>query len=128
MRNQVLVVLASALPLVLGCHDVMKPVCPTVPVTVSVTPSSTTPTFTWTPNCMADEVVVYEVTATPDVTMWVLTARTHGVGTTSPVVYGQVPFSMRQTTGPFPLSAFQTYRVSVLNSARVEIGSKIFNP
>ena len=130
MRNRGSAVLASAVALVFACGEATAPLCPSLPVTVSVT-SSTSPTFTWTPNCPAEELIVYEVrqpSAGPDQTVWSIEARTGGVGTSSPVVYGHVPFVMRQSAGPAPLVSGRTYRVSILTAARVEIGSKIFGP
>jgi hypothetical protein len=129
-RIRGLAVLSSAVALGLACGDSTAPLCPSLPLTVSVT-SSTTPTFTWTPNCSADQLVVYEViqpSAGPDQPVWIIKARTWGVGTASPVVYGHVTLSMRQTTGPEPLVVGRTYRVSVLNASRVEMGSRIFGP
>jgi len=60
--------------------------------------------------------------------VWIIKARTWGGGMASPVVYGHVTLSMRQTAGPEPLVVGRTYRVSVLNASRVEMGSRIFGP
>jgi hypothetical protein len=114
----------------LACDDVTAPACPSVPLTVSVT-SSTTPTFTWTPNCSAAKLIVYEViqpSAGGDQVVWIIEARISSLSAASPVVYGHVPFSMRQTAGPVALVGGRTYRVSVLNASRVEMGSKLFGP
>ena len=130
MRNRGWGALASAVALVGACHGATAPVCPSLPLTVSVT-SSTSPTFTWTPNCVAEELIVYEVrqpSVGPDLSVWIIKARTEGVGAASPIVYGHVPFSMRQTAGPLPLVPGRSYRLSVLNGARVEMGSKLFGP
>jgi len=129
-RIRGLAVLASAVALVLACDIATAPLCPTLPITVSVT-SSTTPTFTWTPNCSADRLVVYEViqpSAGPDQPVWIIEAWIRGVGTESPVVYGHATFPMRQKAGPEALVVGRTYRVSVLNASRVEMGSTIFGP
>jgi len=130
MRNRGCAVLASAVALAPACGGATAPACPSLPLTVSVT-SSTSPTFTWTPNCAAEELIVYEVrqpSAGPDQPVWIIQARTEGVGAASPIVYGHVPFSMRQTAGPLPLVAGRSYRLSILNAARVEMGSRIFGP
>jgi len=131
MPNRGWVALASAGVFLLACDSASAPQdCPSLPLTVSVT-SSTTPTFTWTPNCVAHELIVYEVrqpSSGGDQPVWIIGGRTATASVASPIVYGHVPLSMRQVTGPLPLVMGRTYRVSILNSANVEMGSKIFGP
>jgi len=131
MHNRGWAVAASAVALVFACDgSITVPRCPSLPLTVSVT-ASANPTFSWTPNCVAEALIVYEVrqpSVGPDLTVWIVAARTRGIGALSPVAYGQRPFTMRQTTDPLPLVAGRTYRVSILNTYRVEMGSRLFTP
>jgi hypothetical protein len=105
---------------------------PTCSSAVSVTAtSSTSPTFTWTPNCLAEGLTVEEEiipSAGGPQPRWIIRARSPGHGTASPVGYGHVPLSMQQAVAPTALVSGHSYRVSVWDATGAEIGSRVFGP
>ena len=129
IRNCEFVALVSVLGLSLSCTDTMT-VCTTSAVTVTAS-SSTHPTFRWSPNCVAGEVLVEEA-RTPSSggnhTVWLIAALSAGNGTDSPVLYGYVPPRMGQTQTPEPLVSGHAYIVSVLNVTGQMIGQTVFGP
>ena len=87
-------------------------------VTVTVT-ASLSPTVSWTPNCLIDQLVIEE-SLPPSVgglhSVWVITARTPGRGAAAPVRYGRVPASMEELVAAEPLVMGRSYRIRVAAS------------
>jgi len=129
LRNREIVALVSVLTLSLSCQESVA-VCTTSAVTVTVS-SSTRPTFRWTPNCVAGEVIVEEA-RTPSSggnhTVWLIAARSPGQGTDSPVLYGYVPPLMGETQSPEALISGHGYIVTVVNVTGQLIGQRVFSP
>jgi len=98
---------------------------------VTMTPASgLAPTFTWTPNCLADQVAVEEniaPSAGGPQPRWIIQSRTTGQGTSSPLTYGDVPARMQEVLSAAPLVAGHQYRVSVSGGTTV-VGTRVFTP
>ncbi len=124
-----LAALAFAVVALLSCSEATEPVC-TGSVTVTAT-SAATPTFSWAPNCLVDQVYVEESIA-PSAggpqPRWIIASRVPGRGTPSPLTYGQVPFSMREVLAGSTLVVGHHYRVIVRDSATTELGAAVFDP
>ena len=85
--------------------------------TVAVTATaSLSPTVSWTPNCLIDQLVIEEPLP-PSVggvhSVWVITARTPGQGQAAPIRYGSVPASMEELVASEPLVMGHSYRIRV---------------
>ena len=84
-------------------------------VTVTAT-ASLSPTLSWTPNCLVDQLVMEEALP-PSVggvhVVWLISARAQGQGAASPLGYGRVPASMREATAAEPLVMGHSYRIRV---------------
>src|SRR5262249_36210977 len=122
-----IVALVSVLALSLSCEQSTAPVCTTSAVTVTVS-SSSPPTFRWTPNCVAGEVIVEEA-RTPSSggnhTVWLIAARSPGQGTASPVRYGFTPLLMKEIQAPEALVSGNGYIVTVVNETGQLIGQRV---
>src|SRR5258706_14778322 len=127
-RGRLAALLFAAIAL-LGCSEPTEPVC-TGSVTVTAT-SAATPTFSWAPNCLVDQVYVEESIA-PSAggpqPRWIIASQVPGRGTPSPVTYGEVPFSMREVFADSALVVGHHYRVIVRDSATTELGAAVFDP
>lgn len=129
MRSRELAVLASAVVLLFACGGATEPACQsavTVAVTSSTSPTSTSPTFTWAPNCSVGGLQVYEGRIDGEYPVWIIEARTAGEGAGSPVVYGHAPFMMQESTGPTALVVGHSYRVTLVGATGAEIGTRVF--
>jgi hypothetical protein len=92
-----------------SCGDETAPAgCQAGAVLISVS-SSLTPEITWTADCGAQVVAVYE-TAT-GLTMWQLEALTRGIP--KPVTYGRVPLGSKESQPAEDLQPGTTYGVYV---------------
>ena len=85
------------------------------PVAVTAT-ASLSPTLSWTPNCLVDQLIVEE-SLPPSVggvhTVWFISARTLGEGAAAPLRYGRVPASMQDVVAAQPLAMGHSYRIRV---------------
>jgi hypothetical protein len=85
------------------------------PVAVTAT-ASLSPTLSWTPNCLIDQLVIEEPLP-PSVGgfhfVWIIRARTQGLGAGAPIHYGSVPPSMQEAVAAAPLVMGHSYRIQV---------------
>lgn len=116
-RSWQYLVLGLALGALTRCTDSTAPnlsAC-SGPVTVTAT-ASLSPTLSWTPNCLIDQLVIEEPLP-PSVGgvhfVWVISARTQGQGAASPLRYGRVPASMQEVIAAEPLVMGRSYRIRV---------------
>ncbi|PYP52452.1 MAG: hypothetical protein DMD45_04340 [Gemmatimonadetes bacterium] len=87
-------------------------------VTVTAT-ASLSPTLSWTPNCLIDQLVIDEPLP-PSVggvhAVWAISARTPGEGAAAPLRYGTVPASMQESVAAEPLIMGHSYRIRISGS------------
>jgi len=78
--------------------------------------ASPTPTFSWSPNCLVDHVLVEEPLP-PSFGgfhfMWQITARAEVMGAAAPLEYGAVPESMQENIAAEPLQVAHSYRARI---------------
>ncbi len=126
-----LAALAFAAAPLLGCSGATGPklaAC-TTPVTVTTT-STIDPTFSWTPNCLVDQVTVEEDIASSaggPQARWIITARVTGQGTGAPLGYGQLPPAMQEVVSPVSLVSGHEYSVRVY-APNMQVGVAVFRP
>jgi len=128
-RRLAAVVLATGLLLCWSCATGPDLVACTGPVTVTTT-SDLDPTFSWTPNCLVDQLSV-EADIAPSAggpqPRWLIAARVTGRGAGAPLRYGHVPFTMEEALSASPLVAGHEYTVRVFASG-TQIGLRVFGP
>jgi hypothetical protein len=126
-----LAALAVAATPLLGCSGATGPslaAC-TGGVTLTTT-SSLDPTFTWTPNCLADQVTVEEdiaPSAGGPQPRWIITSRVAGQGAGGPLGYGHVPPAMQEVLSAASLVAGHEYSVRVY-ATTTQVGVAVFTP
>ena len=107
---------AGLFVLAIGCSGVDNPAdlpqCQG-PITMSVS-SGTTPFFSWTPRCMAGQVVVGLSLSTGYVTLWAATGTANTNSLRPPIRYGTPPSS--SSLGTPVLVTGGAYRVVVLRA------------
>ena len=105
------------------CTDSMGPNLNSCGETVTLTAtSSLSPTLSWNPNCLIDELVV-EQPLPPSVggvhVLWLINARTQGEGAGAPIRYGTVPASMHESSAAKPLVMGHAYRIRISTNGTV---------
>jgi hypothetical protein len=114
--SEYLMMLVAAIG-VLGCRNSSSPSFPICSESVTLTASTSLPaTFSWTPNCLIDHLLVEEPLA-PSVGafhfLWQIVARSEGQGAASPLRYGRVPSGMQELIPAEPLLTGHSYWVRV---------------
>lgn len=122
-------VLGLALGALTGCRDANAPNLSPCTGTVTLTATaSLSPTMSWTPNCLIDQ-LVFEEPLPPSVGgvhfVWVISARTQGLGADSPLRYGSVPASMQELIAAEPLVTGHSYRIRIF-AGGAEVGETSF--
>lgn len=103
------------------------------PCTAQVTLTATSglqPRFTWTPNCLVDEVTLEEniaPSAGGPQPRWAIRSRMTGQGTRSPLLYGVVPATMEEVLSPATLVAGHEYSARVYGGTTL-VGVLVFRP
>jgi len=98
--------------------------CPDNLVTIAVTgPSTTTPSFTWTPACAVSVLQVTPLEPGSGVA-WAITGRQQNI-IPSGVVYGQVPFGAQEAVAPTSLVAGASYEVQVQRAVASQGGTTL---
>ena|SRR5712672_952781 len=116
--------------LVLGCRDSTAPTLTPCagPVTVTLQTRTLQPTFSWSPNCLTDQVSVAEEfppSVGGDQMKWILMTRRDEKGSGAPLRYGAVPLSMEELLHAQPLAPTHTYHVRVYGSGSM-VGEAYF--
>jgi len=117
----------------LGCTDSSGPnlaPCDGA-VTVAITANALQPVFSWSPNCLIDQISVEEVlppSAGGNRVTWILTARTPGQGVGAPLRYGTVPTGMQEFLHAESLAFQHQYHVRVYGGGAALGGTSFIPP